>query len=87
MSVIPIDKDSLFVETVVQPKKEFINRDECSLYVDQLIPSLQAKGYITASADSVYTDSLHTSIYIFLEKFINGQLFMPMKHRSNGCAR
>lgn len=65
MSVIPIDKDSLFVEAVVQPKKEFINRDECSLYVDQLIPSLQAKGYITASADSVYTDSLHTSIYIF----------------------
>lgn len=65
MSVIPIDKDSLFVETVVQPKKEFINRDECSLYVGQLIPSLQAKGYITASADSVHTDSLHTSVHIF----------------------
>lgn len=65
LSVIPVDKDSVFVETVVRPKKEFINRDDCTVYLGQLVPTLQARGYITASIDSIQTDSLHTSVYVF----------------------
>lgn len=64
--VIPVDQDSVEAASVIKPPRDFINRDACTGYLQQLVPALQARGYITASIDSVYSDSTQTTIHIFL---------------------
>ncbi|WP_114791580.1 POTRA domain-containing protein [Niabella yanshanensis] len=82
LSVVPVDRDSAFAQTVIQPKKEFINRDECAGYIQQLIPALQAKGYITASIDSVQSDSLHSTVHIFF-----GEIYQWASVHANEASR
>jgi len=65
----PVDKTSSFIESLGL-KKAFINNDECSNYVSQIVPELQARGYVTASIDSARFDS--TGAYV---KLFSGQLY------------
>ncbi|MFT4092386.1 MAG: BamA/TamA family outer membrane protein [Niabella sp.] len=65
LTVLPVDKDSAFISNTFNLKKSFINKDECLLYIGQLVPALQTQGYITASVDSVMTDSLSVTIKLF----------------------
>ena len=65
----PVDKSSAFIESL-GIRKTFINRDECSNYIPQIVPMLQAKGFVTASIDSVRLDSASAHIQLF-----TGQLY------------
>ncbi len=60
-----IDKDSLFIAGKLGVKTSFLNELECNRYVTKLPADLQAKGYISASVDSVITTGNHTVIYLF----------------------
>lgn len=65
----PVDKTPSFIESLGLRKK-FINKNECSNYIPQIVPGLQARGFVTASIDSVRFDS--TSAYV---KLFIGQLY------------
>lgn len=59
-----VDKTPAFVDTLGL-QKIFINKDECRNYISQLIPALQAKGYVTASIDSARYDSTAAYVELF----------------------
>ena len=61
----------IIVDSLQQQNKTDIQSDFSSLmmataYVDRLPVLLQGKGYITASLDSVYLDSLNGTVHLFL---------------------
>lgn len=60
-----IDKDSLFAAQNIGLKTAFKNVLECSEYVKQLPLTLQQKGYISASVDSISETGNQTVIYLF----------------------
>ncbi|MCH5598490.1 POTRA domain-containing protein [Niabella ginsengisoli] len=64
LNIVAVDKDSVFANNIA-PQKEFVNRDDCLIYIDQLVPLLHAKGYITASIDSTRIDSTSATVHIF----------------------
>lgn len=65
LKTIPVDKDTSFLQQVLQIRNNFENVNECNLYINQLIPSLQSKGFISASIDSIISDSAQTTISLF----------------------
>jgi len=66
LQIIPVDRDSVFITQTIRPKTRFINRDECAVYIEQLPALLHAKGYITASVDTVITDTTSATIHLFV---------------------
>lgn len=58
-----IDKTPAFIDTIGL-QKTFFNKDECRQYINQLVPALQGKGYVSASIDSIRLDS--TAAYVGL---------------------
>ncbi|WP_346238212.1 POTRA domain-containing protein [Niabella insulamsoli] len=66
LSIIPVDGDSIAVNSIVPLRQQFVNRSECNAYVDQLLPQLQAKGYISASIDTIRLDSTFATLHLFL---------------------
>ena len=65
----PVDKTPAFIETLGL-RNSFVNRDECSNYIQQIVPQLQGKGYVTASIDAVRIDSTSAFVKLFI-----GQLY------------
>ena len=53
LHVVPVDKDSVYIHNTLGVPSSFRNREACTEYIYNLIPNLQGKGYVTASADSV----------------------------------
>jgi len=53
LHIVPVDKDSLFIQKKLGLSTSFRSRDACSEYVSGLVPLLRGKGYMTASVDSV----------------------------------
>src|SRR5579872_2271518 len=53
LHIIPVDKDSLFLQKKLGLITSFKSRETCIEYVDNLLPTLQGKGYVTASVDSI----------------------------------
>jgi outer membrane protein assembly factor BamA len=53
LKIESVDKDSTFLKTKLGLTTSFRNREACTEYVFNLIPTLQAKGYFTASVDTV----------------------------------
>lgn len=66
LKIIPIDKDAVFVTNILKPDTAFINKNDCILYVNSIQPILQAKGYITASVDSVKYDSTSAVAMLYI---------------------
>ena len=64
LKILPVDKDSVFIKTLGL-QQDFPSRLTCMQYIDNLIPGLQAKGYPSASADSVWFDSTSATIKLF----------------------
>jgi len=64
LSVRYVDKDSSFVAAAGIPSA-FPSRMACIQYINQLPGTLQSKGYITASLDSVRFDSSSASVVLF----------------------
>ncbi len=60
------DKDSTAILSRLGLQTEFSSRFTCATYINQLPGSLQAKGYVTASIDSLHYDSLSARMLLFV---------------------
>ncbi len=60
-----IDKDTAFISSGLDLKTAFLTRNECVSYINQLPAYLQAKGYVTASLDSIQYDSAFARIVLY----------------------
>ncbi|HSU28020.1 MAG TPA: BamA/TamA family outer membrane protein [Chitinophagaceae bacterium] len=61
-----VDMDATTILSRVAIKTEFNSRFECSEYINQLPSRLQAKGYVTASIDSIVYDSSGARVRLFM---------------------
>lgn len=61
-----IDKDTSFRPETLDLQSKFASPEHCRQYTDRVIGSLQAKGYIAASADSLVFDSATARIWIYI---------------------
>lgn len=66
LQLVAADRDSSFLTEELAVPSEFSNRYACSDYLNKLAPALRAKGYITASLDTVHYDSAFASAVIFI---------------------
>ncbi|GAB3017248.1 hypothetical protein GCM10027051_22500 [Niabella terrae] len=66
LQVRSVDRDSSFLHRELGIPQNFLSREDCRIYLDQLLPDLQARGYITASLDSVEADSSGARVLLFL---------------------
>lgn len=66
LKIDPVDKDSNFIKKDLAIKTDFINRDDCRQYTGQLLSLLQARGYVTASVDSLRFDSTAAYMQLFV---------------------
>jgi len=46
--------------------EQFTKKEDCQTWLARLVPTLQAKGYLTASIDSLQVDSLSATAWVFL---------------------
>jgi len=61
-----IDRDSVFLTEELAVPSAFSDRYACSNYINKLALDLRAKGYVTASLDSVHYDSTFATAVIFI---------------------
>src|SRR5688572_11811279 len=66
LSVRCVDKDTAFLENNLHLQTRFVSRLACMDYVNKLPSALQAKGYVTASIDSVVFDSSSAKLVLFV---------------------
>jgi outer membrane protein assembly factor BamA len=66
LHITPVDKELAFFEKIIKPKVSFSSAAECYAYLNQLSNTLQAKGFISASLDSVWKEAntIHVNFYI-----------------------
>lgn len=65
LKIVPVDRDSSFIKTL-SLVTDFKTRAACLDYINLLPFNLKKKGYITASVDSSYMDSVGASIQLFI---------------------
>lgn len=61
-----VDKDSVFIVSQLEVSNAFNTRNECVAYINQLPALLQARGYVTASIDSITYDSAYARLVLFV---------------------
>jgi outer membrane protein assembly factor BamA len=66
LHIEPVDKDSLFIRQKLSPPASFLNRTTCTSYIFTIPSLLQAKGYMTASVDSLHYDSTGATIRLYV---------------------
>lgn len=66
LKFIPVDKDSVFLINTLGLQESFPNRQICAQYINTLTVTLQAKGYPSASVDSVFADSVSSSVKLYI---------------------
>ncbi len=66
LSLHGIDKDSNFLKNSLGINTGFVSRTACVQYVNKLPAYLQAKGFVTASLDSIQFDSAYAKIVLFV---------------------
>jgi outer membrane protein assembly factor BamA len=66
LHILPVDKDSLFVQKRLALTTSFKSREACTDYVYNLLPLLQGKGYATASIDSITYGEKGASLRLYL---------------------
>jgi outer membrane protein assembly factor BamA len=66
LHIDPVDKDSLFIRHQLAPPPSFKNRTACTDYIFTIPALLQAKGYMTASVDSLHYDSAGATIRVYV---------------------
>jgi outer membrane protein assembly factor BamA len=66
LHILPVDKDSLFVQKRLALTTSFKSREACTDYVYNLLPLLQGKGYVTASVDSITYGENGASLRLYL---------------------
>ena len=60
------DRDSVFLAEVLAIPSQFPSRFTCNDFINKLTADLRAKGYVTASLDSIYYDSTFANAVIFV---------------------
>ena len=65
-----VDKDSAAIATL-KLSNSFGSKLQCADYIKQLPAFMQARGYITASIDSLYMDSTRAIVYLFFGEAYN----------------
>ena len=63
---LPVDKDSVFIIKKLGLDTSFRTQQACTEYVNHLIPMLQARGYATASADSISFTGTSATVKLFI---------------------
>jgi len=66
LKYIPVDKDSSFLFKTLGLQESFANRLLCTQYIGDLDSLLRAKGYPTASIDSIWADSASATVKLFI---------------------
>ncbi len=66
LRIQPVDKDSLFIRQKLAPPPSFKNKTLCTDYIFTIPGMLQAKGYMTASVDSLHYDSTGATIRLYI---------------------
>jgi outer membrane protein assembly factor BamA len=61
-----VDKDSLFIHKQLGLSSSFKNKDVCAEYIYTLPALLSKKGYLTASVDSIGSDSAGATIRLYV---------------------
>ena len=65
LKVLPVDKDSAFLDKNLGLLGDFKSKSACINYVYDLPALLKSKGYLTASVDSIHSDSTKTFVQIY----------------------
>ncbi len=63
--IAPVDKDSAFI-TGLGIQTDFNTRTDCINYISQLPAYLQAKGFVTASMDSIHYDTSYARVVLYI---------------------
>lgn len=66
LHISSIDKDSTLIVSGLGLQTVFTNRNDCVNYINQLPAFLQARGYVTASLDSIVYDSAYAKVVIYV---------------------
>ena len=66
LHIEPIDKDSVFIHNHLGLTTSFRTQQACMEYVYGIIPMLQAKGYATASADSISFSAESATVKLYV---------------------
>ena len=61
-----VDRDSAFVTSSLGLKTTFNNRSQCVEYINKIPATLQAKGFVTASLDSINYDSAFARVVLYV---------------------
>ncbi|MBX3242718.1 MAG: hypothetical protein KIT80_03650 [Chitinophagaceae bacterium] len=61
-------KDTSFTAESTGLQTSFAGKEPCTRYINEVVPLLQSKGYITASVDSVWYDSAYATAWIYAGK-------------------
>jgi len=59
-----VDRDSAFITNLGVPSS-FTTRNDCVSFINNLAGFLQAKGYVTASIDTIIYDSAYAKLVLF----------------------
>ena len=65
LHIIPVDKDSVFIQKKLGLISSFRSREACTEYIYNLLPLLQGKGYATASLDSVAYSKTEATLHLY----------------------
>jgi len=66
LKIICIDRDSIFDQKNLGLQSNFKNKDACIEYVYRIPFLLQAKGFATASVDTIRFDSLQAQVHLYI---------------------
>ncbi|HEX9509967.1 MAG TPA: BamA/TamA family outer membrane protein [Puia sp.] len=66
LHIIPVDKDSLFIQKKLGLATSFKTKDACTEYIYNISTLLQAKGFMTASVDSIHLDASNATVRLYV---------------------
>jgi outer membrane protein assembly factor BamA len=71
LKIQSVDKTEVFIQQQLGIKNQFTNTQSCIDYIEKLPANLQAKGYLSASVDSITKQEDVFTIYLFVgEKYL-----------------
>ncbi|HVM88679.1 MAG TPA: BamA/TamA family outer membrane protein [Puia sp.] len=69
LKIVAVDKDSFFLSNAIDLQISFKSKNACLDYIAGLPSLLAAKGFATASVDSIYSDSAITRVQVYVGNF------------------
>ncbi|MBS1599727.1 MAG: BamA/TamA family outer membrane protein [Bacteroidetes bacterium] len=66
LKVICVDRDSVFDQKNIGLQSDFKTKDACIEYIYKIPSMIRAKGFATASIDSIHVDSLQADVRLYI---------------------